>query len=261
LSSQTPKKKRGRPRKNEQQVQVQEPLETFKPKVEKVEKVELPPRRFGAAKFKEHPLDRTLKGMTYLLKNLLTFRIIEQNKLFDDLNKESPTITLNNAPKSILNAGGSKIFEVPPSTMIVDAAPKELPKKRVKCKLLKISRIIISIARKLAEPSQSPLESSSEEVSDGSEYVPAYKKKTKERNRVKLEVERPRSSSKKIRKTRDGTTKLKRTKVHDFKSSSEEEELGIVRKPGKVDKTPVLHKKSIDKISRKTKFFRAFQSK
>ena len=188
---------------------------------------------------------------------MLTILIIEQNKLFDDLNKESPTITLNNGPKSVLNAGGSKIFEVPPSNVIVDAAPKELPKKRVKCKLSKFSQITISIARKLAEPSQSPLESSSEEdfVSEGSEYVPAYRNKTKERNRVKMEVERPRSSSKKTRKTRDSTTKLKRTKVYDFKSSSEDEELGIVRKPCKVEKTPVLHKKAEDKISRKTKFF------
>ena len=194
---------------------------------------------------------------------MLLILIIEQNKLFDDLNKESPTITLNNAPKSMLNVGGSKIFEVPPSTMIVDAAPKALPKKRVKCKLSKISQITISIARKLAEPSQSPLESCSEEdfVSEGSEYVPAYRNKTKERNRVKMEVERPRSSSKKTRKTRDSSTKLKRTKVHYFKSSSEDEELGIVRKPGKVEKTPVLHKKAEDKISRKTKFFRAFRSK
>ena len=62
MSSQTPKKKRGRPKKNEVNLPVPEPLEKFTPKVEKVEKVELPPRRFGAAKFKEQPLDRTLKG-------------------------------------------------------------------------------------------------------------------------------------------------------------------------------------------------------
>jgi hypothetical protein len=101
---------------------------------------------------------------------MLTIRTIEQNKLFDELNKESPTITLNNAPKSILNAGGSEIFDIPPPTTVVDAAPKELPKKRIKCKLSKIYQIAISLARKHAEPSQSPLESTSEEDvdSDGS---------------------------------------------------------------------------------------------
>ena len=50
MSSQTPLKKRGRP------VPVQEP---FEPKVEKVEKVKLPPRRFE----ERSSLDRTLKGM------------------------------------------------------------------------------------------------------------------------------------------------------------------------------------------------------
>ncbi len=61
----------------------------------------------------------------------------EQNKLFDEINNESPTITLNKAANSVLNVGGSKIFLVPQSTIQNDA-PKKLPKKRVKCKLFKI---------------------------------------------------------------------------------------------------------------------------
>jgi len=44
---------------------------------------------------------------------------------------------------------------------------------------------------------------------------------------------------------------MKRTKIRDLKSSSEDEERGIVRKPGKVEKTPVLHKKAEDNITRK----------
>jgi hypothetical protein len=60
LSSQTPMKKRGSPKKSEEQVSVQEP---FEPRVEKVEKFKLPPRRF-----EEHSsLDRTLKGMKLFL--------------------------------------------------------------------------------------------------------------------------------------------------------------------------------------------------
>ena len=124
--------------------------------------------------------------------------------------------------------------------------------------------INISIARKLAEPSQSTLESSSESsesssedefVSDGSEYIPENKNKRKERKQNKMEVERPRSSLMKTRKVRESDTKLKRTKVYEIKSSSEDEELGIVRKQVKIEKTPVLHKKAEDKISRKKKFF------
>ena len=100
--------------------------------------------------------------------------------------------------------------------------------------------INISIARKLAEPSQSPLESSSEDdfVSDGSEYIPEFKNKRKQN---KMEVERARSSSMKTRKVRESETKLKRTKVYEIKSSSEDEELGIVRKQVKIEKTPVFH--------------------
>jgi len=143
-------------------------------------------------------------------------------------------------PNSILNVGGSKIFDIPQSTIQNDA-PKKLPKKRVK-------------SRKLVDPSQSPLESSSEEefVSDGSEYLPAYKNITKGTKKLaKMDVERPRSSTKKTRKVRDSTTKMKRTKIRDLKSSSEDEERGIVRKPGKVEKTPVLHKKAEDNITHK----------
>ena len=70
-----------------------------------------------------------------------------------------------------------------------------------------------------------------------------------------MDVERPRSSTKKTLKVRDSTTKMQRTKIRHFKSSSEDEELGIVRKPSKVEKTPVLHKKAEDKISRKKYFF------
>ncbi|CBY39887.1 unnamed protein product [Oikopleura dioica] len=222
--AETPKEKRGRPKK--EKVPIQQPVENFEPKIKKVEKVALPPRRFGAAKFKEpSSLDRTLT---------------EQNKLFDEINNESPTITLNKAANSVLNVGGSKIFLVPQSTIQNDA-PKKLPKKRVK-------------SRKLADPSQSPLESSTEEdfVSDGSEYLPAYKKRTKGTKKLaKMDVERPRSSTKKTLKVRDSTTKMQRTKIRHFKSSSEDEELGIVRKPSKVEKTPVLHKKAEDKISHK----------
>lgn len=62
LASQTPKKKRGRPKKNQEQAANSETVENFKPKIDKVEKVAPPPRRFGAAKFKENStLDKTLK--------------------------------------------------------------------------------------------------------------------------------------------------------------------------------------------------------
>ena len=68
LASQTPKKKRGRPKKNQEQAANSETVENFKPKIDKVEKVAPPPRRFGAAKFKENStLDKTLKGMKILI--------------------------------------------------------------------------------------------------------------------------------------------------------------------------------------------------
>ena len=136
LASQTPKKKRGRPKKNQEQVANSEAVENFKPKIDKVEKVAPPPRRFGAAKFKENSaLDRTLKGMKELILKAPNQFFEEQNKLFDDLNKESPTIDLKNGPKSMLNVGGSKIFEVPSNT-VDDVAQKEVSEKR-KCNLSK----------------------------------------------------------------------------------------------------------------------------
>ncbi len=129
--AEAPKKKRGRPKK--ETIPIQEQVENFEPKIEKVEKVALPPRRFGAAKFKEpSSLHRTLKGVNFRFK-FLNINFTEQNKLFDEINNESPTITLNKVPNSILNVGGSKIFDIPQSTIQNDA-PKKLPKKRVKCK-------------------------------------------------------------------------------------------------------------------------------
>ncbi|CBY42680.1 unnamed protein product, partial [Oikopleura dioica] len=114
----TPKKKRGR---SEIEQVPAAAVEKFKPKIEKVMNVALPPRRFAASKIKEHSsLDRTLK---------------DQNKLFDEINNESSSITLNKASESMLNAGGSKIFEIPQSTIFVDDAPKTLAKKRVNCEL------------------------------------------------------------------------------------------------------------------------------
>ncbi|CBY14043.1 unnamed protein product [Oikopleura dioica] len=183
-----------------EQVPVAAAVVEFKPKIEKVKNVALPPRRFAASKIKEHSsLDRTLK---------------DQNKLFDEINKECPSITLNKSSSSMLNAGGSKIFEIPRSTIFVDDAPKTLAKKRVN-------------SRKLADPSQS-------------EYLPAcknIKKGTKKR-----------SSTTETRKVCDITKKMKTAKIGDFKSSSEDEELGLVRKPGKAEKTPVLDKKAEEKI-------------
>ena len=72
LASQTPKKKRGRSKKNPEQVENSEMVENFKPKIDKVEKVAPPPRRFGAAKFKENSsLDRTLKGLKMIFLKIL----------------------------------------------------------------------------------------------------------------------------------------------------------------------------------------------
>jgi len=66
--AETPKEKRGRPKK--EKVPIQQPVENFEPKIKKVEKVALPPRRFGAAKFKEpSSLDRTLTGDNFRFKN------------------------------------------------------------------------------------------------------------------------------------------------------------------------------------------------
>ena len=60
--AETPKKRRGCPKK----AKIETKETVFKPNTEKA-KLSLPPRKFGAAKFKEQTsLDRTLKGKPFI---------------------------------------------------------------------------------------------------------------------------------------------------------------------------------------------------
>ena len=108
------------------------------------------------------------------------------------------------------------------------------------------------IARKLADFTQSPFSSYSEDDDDDDEYVPVQKsKRQSERKKTKLQpgkVERPRE----YRKSRNPprASKMKEIEMHES-SSSEDEKIGIVRKTVKYEKTPVLHKKAENKIAGK----------